>query len=65
MAEDLKGDGTSRREVLKGGLFVAPVILTLAAVPSFASAGSDPSNNQQGQNGQNGQNGQGGQQGGH
>jgi hypothetical protein len=32
--------GTTRREVLKKGVFVAPVVLTLTAVPSFASAGS-------------------------
>ena len=31
---------TTRREVLKKSIFVAPVILTLPAVPSFASAGS-------------------------
>jgi len=31
---------TTRREVLKKAVFVAPVILTLSAVPSFASAGS-------------------------
>lgn len=31
----------TRREVLRKGVFVAPAILTLAAVPSFASAGSD------------------------
>jgi hypothetical protein len=43
---------TTRREVLRKGLFVAPAILTLAAVPSFASAGSgqnsqgDDNNNQ-------------------
>jgi hypothetical protein len=40
MAEEFTADETSRREVLKRGLFVAPAILTLAAVPSFASAGS-------------------------
>jgi hypothetical protein len=39
MAEETRG--TTRREVLRKGLFVAPTILTLAAVPSFASAGSD------------------------
>jgi hypothetical protein len=29
-----------RRELLRRALFVAPAILTLPAVPSFASAGS-------------------------
>jgi hypothetical protein len=33
-------DGTTRRDVLRKAAFVAPVVLTLAAVPSFASAGS-------------------------
>jgi hypothetical protein len=33
---------TTRREVLKKAIFVAPVILTLPALPSFASAGSQP-----------------------
>jgi hypothetical protein len=32
--------GTTRREVLTKAVYVAPVILTLAAVPAFASAGS-------------------------
>ncbi len=33
----------TRRDVLKTALYVAPVILTLAAAPSFAQAGSgDP-----------------------
>jgi hypothetical protein len=39
MAEDTPG--TTRRDLLRKGLFVAPAILTLAAVPSSASAGSD------------------------
>lgn len=30
----------TRREVLKTALYVTPVILTLAAAPSFAQAGS-------------------------
>ena len=30
----------TRREVLRKAAFVAPTILTLTAVPSFASAGS-------------------------
>jgi hypothetical protein len=33
---------TTRREVLKKAIFVAPAILTLPALPSFASAGSQP-----------------------
>ena len=40
MSEDLKGQETTRREILRKSVFVAPAILTLAAVPSFASAGS-------------------------
>ena len=43
---------TTRREVLRKGVFVAPAILTLAAVPSFASAGSG-SGKQNGQGGNN------------
>ena len=43
---------TTRREVLQKAAFVAPVVITLAAVPSFASAGSTTSQNRQGQNGQ-------------
>ncbi len=31
---------TSRREVIKKAAYMAPVILTLAAVPSFAAKGS-------------------------
>lgn len=33
----------TRREVLKTALYVTPVILTLAAAPSFAQAGSGSS----------------------
>jgi hypothetical protein len=33
---------TTRREVLKKGTFVAPIILTLPAVATFARAGSSP-----------------------
>jgi len=40
MSDDLKGQATTRREILQKSVFIAPVILTLAAVPSFASAGS-------------------------
>ena len=31
---------TTRREVIKKAAYIAPVILTLAAVPSFAAMGS-------------------------
>jgi hypothetical protein len=34
----------TRRELLKKILYVAPVILTLAVAPSFASAGSGAGN---------------------
>jgi hypothetical protein len=39
---------TTRREILRKGLFVAPAILTLVAAPSFASAGSGKDPNAQG-----------------
>jgi hypothetical protein len=31
---------TTRREVLQKAMYMAPAILTLAAIPTFASAGS-------------------------
>jgi hypothetical protein len=40
MAEKHKATETTRREVLQKAAFVTPVVLSLAAVPSFASAGS-------------------------
>ena len=40
MAEEQTAAETTRREVLQKAAFVAPVVLSLAAVPSFASAGS-------------------------
>ena len=40
MSETRCPDGTTRREVLTKAVFVAPAILTLTAVASFASAGS-------------------------
>lgn len=46
---------TTRREVLKKGTFVAPIIWTFPAVASFARAGSRPSrqrDNSQGDNSQ-------------
>jgi hypothetical protein len=57
MAEEYGPAGETRREMLQKAVFVAPVVLTLAAVPSFASAGSG-TNNQQGQQGQQGGQGQ-------
>ncbi len=33
-------DQPTRREVLKDAVYVAPAILTLVAVPAFASSGS-------------------------
>jgi hypothetical protein len=33
-------DQPTRREVLKGTVYMTPAILTLAAVPAFASSGS-------------------------
>jgi hypothetical protein len=39
----------TRREVLHRGLYVPPAILTLVAVPSFASAGSGASPRQRGE----------------
>jgi hypothetical protein len=42
---------TTRREVLKKGTFVAPIILTFPAVASFARAGSGrQGSNSQGDN---------------
>ena len=40
MAAEHKAEYTTRREVLQNAVFVAPAVLSLAAVPSFASAGS-------------------------
>ena len=40
MAEQHKAAETTRREMLQRAAFVAPAVLTLAAAPSFASAGS-------------------------
>jgi len=40
MSESFPPAETTRREVLVKALYVTPVILTLTAVPSFASAGS-------------------------
>jgi hypothetical protein len=40
MSEKVTSQNTTRREILKKAAFVAPTIITLAATPSFASAGS-------------------------
>ena len=40
-ARMLEGDGQSRREFVKRAAYVAPAILTLAAAPAYAKAGSD------------------------
>ena len=40
MAAEHKAEETTRREVLQKAVFVAPAVLSLAAVPSFARAGS-------------------------
>jgi hypothetical protein len=54
-------NGASRREFVKKAAYVAPIIVTLAVMPSYAKAGSGPQNGQgQNQNGQGqNQNGQG------
>jgi hypothetical protein len=40
MADKSRPKPTTRRELLTKAVFVAPAILTLAAAPAFASAGS-------------------------
>jgi len=40
MSEKVTSPNTTRREVLKKAVFVAPTIITRPATPSFASAGS-------------------------
>ncbi len=40
MSDTVPTSETTRREVLAKALYVTPLILTLTAVPSFASAGS-------------------------
>jgi hypothetical protein len=44
MLEKFTAAETTRREVIKKALFVVPVILTLPAVPAFASVGSGNQN---------------------
>jgi len=41
MENPLEFPDTTRRDVLRKAVFVAPVILTLPVIPSFAKAGSD------------------------
>ena len=41
MENPLEFADTTRREVLRKAVFIAPAILTLAVIPSFAKAGSN------------------------
>jgi hypothetical protein len=41
MENPLQFPDTTRREILRKAVFIAPVILTLPVIPSFAKAGSD------------------------
>src|SRR5262245_4453260 len=41
MENPLEFADTTRREVLRKAVFIAPVILTLPVIPSFAKAGSN------------------------
>ena len=41
MENPLEFADTTRRDVLRKAVFVAPVILTLPVIPSFAKAGSN------------------------
>ena len=41
----------NRRDFLKKAVYVAPVILTMTAVPAFASSGSRRGGNDRGQDG--------------
>jgi hypothetical protein len=43
MAKKTQVSQTSRREFVKKAAYVAPAVLTLAAAPSFARAGSSKS----------------------
>lgn len=55
MSEELGPRESTRREILRKAAFVAPAVLTLAAAPSFASAGSDGGHERdRGRNGGNG-----------
>jgi hypothetical protein len=52
---EFKAEDTTRRELLKKGAFVGPVILTLVAAPSFASAASGRDGNDDDQGNSNNQ----------
>lgn len=41
MSEKLSSEKAARREFVKKATYLAPVILTLKAAPSFAKGGSD------------------------
>jgi hypothetical protein len=41
MSERTTSPGTTKREFLQKASYVVPAVLTLAAAPSFASAGSN------------------------
>jgi len=41
MENPLEFGDTTRREILRKAVFIAPVILTLPVIPSFAKAGSN------------------------
>ncbi len=43
MSEKLSSEKAARREFVRKATYLAPVILTLKAAPSFAKAGSDKS----------------------
>ena len=51
MENPLEFSDTTRREVLRKAVFIAPVILTLPVTPSFARAGSTDARGQGNQNG--------------
>ena len=41
MENPLEFADTTRREILRKAVFIAPVVLTLPVIPSFAKAGSN------------------------
>jgi hypothetical protein len=45
----MQNDSNSRRDFIKKAAYVAPVILTLNAAPSYAKKGSDKKSNGYGQ----------------
>jgi len=46
MENPLEFADTTRRDILRKAVFIAPVILTLPVIPSFAKAGSDDADGQ-------------------